>query len=203
MLSNKRAAYDKGPSRREGLGWVRWACDNQPDRAFKSQASRSTALCSISPPRVAALLTVIVFALPAFSQGPANPPPPDTVPAGPNPFADFPKPSADFPTLPLDNAWPDRWGRAGNPIQGVIIDIDNPAAELHGSRPFMPFPAGDSPDAEALKKAALGNLKDPDSFLYEGLGAFTYSVVQPKGGEKPARRPQCAGDDLPLCLRSA
>jgi predicted esterase len=128
------------------------------------------------------LFAVLVsIATPSLAQTtPAADPPAKT-----DTFASFPKPAADLPSLPA--SWPTRWGRDGQTIQGVIIDIDDPKVRLQSTRGYRSLPADDSKDALTLK-AAAGDAKAPDTFWYEGPGSFAYYPQPPQQDEKPARR---------------
>jgi hypothetical protein len=133
------------------------------------------------PPWLLGAFALLVCLVPAPTLAQSS----DSAPSKPGPFATFPTPKSDLTYLPA--RWPTRWGRNNEPIQGVILDIENPKARLEGSQGFIPLPATESRDAAALKQANIAGSKPPDAFLYEKPGSFSYFPIAPKEGDKPRR----------------
>ncbi len=96
-------------------------------------------------------------------------------------FDGFPKVPTDLPYLPFDNAWPARFGREGQAVQGVIAEIPVSPTMPSGFRTAGNILVmGRSADEMAL----VGDATPPadTDFRFEGFGAHLYRFSKPEKG---------------------
>lgn len=99
----------------------------------------------------------------------------------------FPKVDASAPFMPLEGAWPRRWGKDG--ATGVVETITKPIYRPEGERwgfRVTPKPATSVPEAMLLVGQSA-----PDGLqvLLEGPGAFVVGAeLRPEGAAVPRRR---------------
>ena len=144
----------------------------------------------------AALVVVAGLSTLAVAQGdaperelPAIKPPSDTsVPAAPRATEPLPlddaaetlwTPKADSPFLPYEAAWPARWVKQGDRLQGVIRAINAPVLNRRGQRSMRPLVAEPEDRADALALRDAAGLTQEPTWNYEGPGYLIFRFEAP------------------------